>query len=299
MREPMLSNRIAHLVEPPRWVPFPVVCRTMLGIVGILGAIFFIVGMLFTWLFIGDFRPIDEWQLSRSTTTARATVTQVAGTGATENDMPVYEYHFTFTTPDEQSITARSYSTGQLWSVDERVIVQYLPDKPTVARLENTRRSQFGPLVLFVLLFPTVGAILFAVATVGGLRRVILLRQGEVASAQAISVQATGARVNNQPVMKYTYEFQTWDGQTYPGASKALASGEIGDENEEPVLYLPTNPYQSVLVDALPLRCSLDVDDAGQWVSYESVWPVVWYALIWAGILVNVGFGLLRVLGVF
>jgi hypothetical protein len=271
----------------------------MLGIVGVLGAIFFVVGMLFTWLFIGDFRPVDEWRLSLSTTTARATITQVAGTGATENDAPVYEYQFTFTTPDEQTITTRSYSTGRLWSVGERVIVQYVPDKPTIARLENTRRSQFGPLVLFVLLFPTVGAILFAVATVGGLRRLVLLRQGEVASARAISVQATGARVNNQPVLKYTYEFQTWDGQTYPGASKALASGEIGDETEEPVLYLPTNPYQSVLVDALPLRCSLDVDDAGQWVSYESVWPVVWYALIWAGILVNVGCALLRVLGVF
>lgn len=299
MREPMLSNRIAHLVEPPRWVPFPVICRTMLGIVGVVGAIFLIVGMLFTWLFIGDFRPVDKWRLSRSTTTARATVTQVARTGATENDVPVYEYHFTFTTPDEQTITARSYSTGQLWSVDERVIVQYLPDKPTVARLENTRRSQFGLLVLLALLFPTIGAILFAVATVGGLRHVILLRQGEVASARAISVRATGARVNNQPVMKYTYEFQTWDGQPYSGASRALASGEIGDETEEPVLYLSTNPHQSVLVDALPLRCSLDVDDAGQWISYESVWPVVWYALIWVGILANVGYGLLRVLGVF
>ena len=48
MREPMLSNRIAHLVEPPRWIPLPIVCRTMLGIVGVLGAIFLIMGMLFT-----------------------------------------------------------------------------------------------------------------------------------------------------------------------------------------------------------------------------------------------------------
>ena len=299
MKELVLSNRIAHLVEPPRWVPFPVVCRTMLGTVGVLGAVFFIMGMPFTWMFVGDFRPLDEWRLSRSTTTARATVTDAAPAGATENDAPVYEYHFTFTTPDEQTITARSYSTGWVWSTGERVTVWYVPDEPTVARLENTRRSRFSPMVSFVLLFPLTGAILFIVATVGGLRQVILLRQGEVASARAISAEMTNTRVNNRPVMKYTYEFQAWDGDTYTGSSKALPTGMIGDEEEEPVLYLLTTPRRSVLVDALPLRYSLDVDDAGQWVSYEGVWPVVWYVLVWVGILANVGYGLLRVLGVF
>jgi hypothetical protein len=256
-------------------------------------------GMVFAWIFVGDFNPIDEWRLSRSTTTARATVTDVATTGATENDVPVYEYHFTFTTPNEQRITAHSYCTGSVWSVEERVTVWYVPNKPTVARLEDTRRSQFGPMVLFVLIFPMTGAILFTVATVGGLRQVILLRQGEVASARAISMQATNTRVNNQPVMEYTYEFQGWDGDTYTGFSKALPTGAIGDEVEEPVLYLPANPHRSVLVDALPLRYSLDVDGAGQWVSYEGVWPVVWYVLVWVGILANVGYGLLRVMGVF
>jgi hypothetical protein len=271
----------------------------MLGIVGVIGAAFLITGMLFTWVFAGDFRPIDEWRLSRSTTTVRATVTDVAATGATENDVPVYAYHFTFTTPDEQTITARSYSTGRVWATGDRVSVWYVPGKPTVARLENTRRSQFDSFVLWVLIFPTVGAILFATATVRGLRYVILLRQGEVASARAISVEATNTRINNQPVMKYTYEFQGWDGQLYAGSSRALPSGEIGDEVEEPVLYLPSNPQLSVLVDALPLRCSLDVDDAGQWASYESVWPVVWYILVWVGILANAGYGLLRASSVF
>ena len=62
-------------------------------------------------------------------------------------------------------------------------------------------------------------------------------------------------------------------------------------------MYLPSNPQLSTLVDALPLRYTLDVDDFGQWVSYESVWPVVWYGLAWMGITAHVIYGLLRVLG--
>jgi hypothetical protein len=210
----VLSNRIAQLAPPPRWVPLPVVCSTMLGLTGGLGATFLIMGMLPVWLSAGD-----------------------------------------------------SISISGTW--------------------------------LLVLSFPIIGAAFFTTATVRGLRRVILLRCGKVASARTISKRATNTSVNNQPVVKYVYEFQGSDGRVYSGSSRALASEEIGDEAEEPVLYVPSDPRLSTLVDALPLRCTLDVDEAGQWVSYESMWPVVWCGLAWMGILANVGYGLLRVLDVF
>ncbi len=136
----MLSNRIAHLAEPPRRIPAPVLCTTLFGgAIGFIGAVFLIMGMLFTWIFVGDFHPIDEWRLSRSTTAGRATITAVVATGASENNAPVYRYDFGFITADEQTTNAHSYSTGQAWEVGERVTVWYLPDKPSVARLEGTR----------------------------------------------------------------------------------------------------------------------------------------------------------------
>ncbi|RLC64392.1 MAG: hypothetical protein DRI48_07650, partial [Chloroflexi bacterium] len=76
----------------------------------------------------------------------------------------------------------------------------------------------------------------------------------------------------------------------------AVESDAIGDEVKEPVLYLPSNPQIATLVDALPLRATLDVDDDGQWVSYESVWQILWYSLAWIGILAHVVYGLLRLL---
>jgi hypothetical protein len=150
---------------------------------------------------------------------------------------------------------------------------------------------------LFVFIFPLVGVGFLAAAAIGGLRRVKLLRWGEVADAQAISARMTSTRINNQPLMEYSYEFQAWDGNTYSGSSRALPSGQIGDEIREPVLYLPSNPRLSMLVDALPLRYSLDVDGAGQWLSHEGILPVVWYVLIWAIALASVVCGLLRFLG--
>jgi hypothetical protein len=100
-------------------------------------------------------------------------------------------------------------------------------------------------------------------------------------------------------VVKYVYEFRADDGQMYQGASRAISSEEIGDEDVEPVLYLPSNPELSVLVDALPLRSTLDVDQDGEWVSYESVWPVVRLALAWMGILAHAMYGLSRLLEAF
>ena len=49
----------------------------------------------------------------------------------------------------------------------------------------------------------------------------------------------------------------------------------------------------------MPLRYPLDVDDFGQWTTHERIWPVVWYALIWTGIIVVVAIGCLRALDVF
>jgi hypothetical protein len=51
-----------------------------------------------------------------------------------------------------------------------------------------------------------------------------------------------------------------------------------------------------MLVDALALRYPLDIDESGQWVSHESLWPVMWFTLAWGGVGLNMLFGLWRLL---
>jgi hypothetical protein len=295
----MLSNRIDRLAPSPRPVPPRVACRAMLGLVGAFGAIFLLFGMLFTWIFIGDFQPLSEARLALSSRTVQGTITGANTTSASENDVTVYAYTFAFRTPDGQEHTGRSYTTGQEWRVEQRVDVEYVPGNPAIARIAGTRRSRFSPTVLPVCLFPSVGAAFFAAATIRGWRQVMLLRRGKITGAEIVSQHATGARINEVPVIATVYEFEADDGEFYLGKSKSLPSERIGDEEREPVLYLPRNPKLSTLVDAIPLRHPLDVDESGHWKTHERVWPVVWYALIWIGITANMAYAFARALGWF
>lgn len=294
-----LSTRIDQLAPPPRPVPLPVTCRAMLGIIGGIGAIFLVSGLVSVLIFSSGFHPLDELLLTRAPATAEGIITKVTPTNSTVNDVPVYRYEFTFRTPDGKEITASCYTTGNAWSVEDRVLVEYAPSKPTVARVEETRLSQFEPwLFLMIFIFPATGLGLVVPSVVRGLRQTTLLRWGEVAGGRVLSTQPTGTTVNDVSVMKYTYEFDAHDGETYMGSSKSLPTPHIGDETAEPVLYLPSNPRQSTLVDALPLGHPLDVDAYGQWATQESVRPVVWCAATLVATLVLIALIAVRLLGV-
>ena len=294
----MLSGRMTPLAPPPRRVPWAVVCSAMLGMPGVVGAGIFVFSMIFVLIFAGDLHLIDEIRLSSAGTTAVARVTAVEDTNSTENDVPVYAYRFVFSTRAEELVTARSFSTGRRYSVEDRATVYYLPDKPGVARLENTRRSEFPAFAgLMVLIFPAIGLVLFAIGALRGWRDVTLLRHGQVTGARWLRSQMTNMSVNDQPVLKYTYEFQTADGQTHTGSRRALPSPRIGDEANEPVLYLPSHPARSLPLDALSLRYPLRVDDSGQWSDIHAPWTIVWCGLAYALVLAGVLFIVTRVFG--
>lgn len=280
----MLTGRITYLAEAPRRVPWSVIAATLPGTIGSFGAIFFILGMVFVAIFAGDVRPIDEVRLNASSAAAIGTVTQVRETDASENDEAVYEYDFTFRTRTETPVTAKSYATGRHWAEGDQVTVMYLPDKPTVAVFEGARRTIFPWwAAIFVGIFPLIGGAMLLSGLFNGWRQIRLLEIGKIAYARSISAQPTNTSINNQPVLKYTYEFQADDGQTYTGASKSLPKAQLGDEANEPVLYFLSNPKRSMLLDTVPLRYALNTDVEGQWISDGNPWPILWSTLIGLG----------------
>jgi hypothetical protein len=237
-------------------------------------------------IFSGDVRPLDEVRLGSATTTATATVTEVNETNSTENDEPVYEYRFTFRTKNETDVKGTSYSTGRIYTTGERVPVTYLPDKPSVAQLQDTRHTEFPWwTILLAGIFPFIGGVMLLAGALTGWRQIRLLALGRLTYARWINVTPTNTSVNDQPVMKYAFEFQAEDGQTYQGNSKSLPKAQLGDEANEPVLYLPAHPDRSMLLDAVPLRYSLSADGSGQWVSDGNPWPILWSGLIGLGVL--------------
>jgi len=289
-----LSNRIERLEPPPRRVPLPAVCAAMTGFLSVFGAVFFSFGMIFVWVFGAGLSPLNEWRLSGSFAAAPAVVEEVSATGGTVNDVTVYEYRFRYTPGDGIPLYGTCYTTGKRWSEGTRAAAHYLPGNPEVARLEGSRISQFPPwILLIVLIFPVVGLCLFIPSVFSGRRKIKLLRYGEITGAENITVSPTNTRVNDVPVMKYAYAFRDRMGQVYTGASRALPTEKIGDEQREPVLYLPSNPRRSMLVDAMPLRFPLEVDESGGWRHRGFIKPVLAFVLTWAAVLVHVVIGFL------
>jgi hypothetical protein len=284
-----ISNRIERLVKPPRRVPIGTACAALTGFVGLFGAIFFSFGMIFVWVFGAGMNPIDEWRLSHSTARIPAVVEEVSVTNASENEVKVYEYRFRYTPGDGLPLDGHCYTTGRKWNEGEHTPAIYLPGNPEVACLEGARLSHFTPwILLIILIFPAVGLGIFIPTTVSGWRKVKLLRYGEITGAQNISVTPTNTMINDTPVMKYSYEFRDGLGRVFTGDSRSLPTGMIGDEKREPVLYLPSNPERSMLVDALPLRFPLEVNEDGQWRHRGGIKPVMMFLAAWIPILIHV-----------
>lgn len=283
-----VSGRLLYLAEPPRRVPWNVIASLVPGFIGRMGAAFYLSGMIFVVVFAGTLRPIDEVQLASAAATAQGVVVSVTETNATENDVPVYRYGFVFRTRTEQEIRATSFSTGRLYDQGDEALISYLPDRPEVAILQHTRRSDFPWWVaLLVGIFPFSGAVMLIGGTWHGWRQVRLLERGRLATARGITSAPTNTRINGQPLLKYTYEFQAEDGQVYQGASNSLPRVQLGDEAREPVLYLPQRPQNSMLLDAVPLRYALTTNTEGHWESDGNLWPIFWSGLIAAGVVVS------------
>ena len=153
------------------------------------------------------------------------------------------------------------------------------------------------PLAL-VGVFPTVGLILFTGAALHGIRHIVLLRSGIAAYARQSVRRATSMFINGQPVVRMEYQFLASDGRPYQGVARTTTPHAVGDDRREPVVYLPNNPRISLLLDTLPLVHPLDVDEVGQWVSYDGLGSIAWLAVIWASIALAVAYALLQLLGI-
>ena len=284
-----ISNRIERLVKPPRWVPIGTACASLTGIVGLFGAFFFSFGMIFVWLFGAGVSPINEWRLSHSSARIPAVIEEVSATNSTENEVEIHKYRFGYTPGDGLPLEGHCYTTGRRWSKGDHVPAIYLPESPEVACLEGARLSAFGPWVLlFILLFPAVGLGIFIPTTISGWKKIKLLRFGEITGAEKISMSPTNTTVNDVPIMKYSFTFRDRLGRAFTGESRSLPTSKIGDDDREPVLYLPSNPERSMLVDALPLRYPLEVNENGHWRHRGSFKPVMMFLFAWIPILIHV-----------
>ena len=256
------ADDIAQLLAspPPRQVPAHVVKAARKGRAAwgtaVFGLFFGAFGMIFVVVFF-PWRFWDEWRLAwggASSTTGL--VSGVADAKMKVNGRRVMEYRFTFTPENGTPQTGACFADAGRWVPGNQMTIRYLPGTPGLACIEGSRLNKAGWFGSFVIIFPGVG--FGMVAWFVYQRRQIrwLLREGQVAEVDVLSVEATQMRVNNRQVYKIVLAGQALGGQPVSVKRTNAADLELADrhtEKKQPVFVLhdPRKPRRLVFPEAL------------------------------------------------
>ena len=236
-----------------RLVPLPVALRLFVsGAANQWTWIGLGLGLMFFWLAIGNVDWSGVYYLGQ-VERARGVITDSQETNLTINDRVVMANSYRFTTPDGAVIEDFSYATGTWHADGATVTIEYPAGKPHLSRIQGMRRQKLSPLAgsLFAL-FP-LAVVLFAGWRIRkGLRYHALLKRGRVAHSQLVEKTPTNMRINDQPVYKLTFQFTAEDGKDYQVTVKSHNTEALEDDDEERLLYDPSQPENATMVDTLP-----------------------------------------------
>ena len=246
------------LTPPPRPVPLSLRVVNMFNVVAQIGWFVFGFGMIFFWVFAGsaDYSFLTFRGPHEETT---GKITSIRETGASENRQHVSEVHYQFSLAGE-GFSGKSYTTGGAGSEGDEVTVEYAPDDPMRSRIAGMRRGMFSPGVLFVAIFPFVGAVILIPSTLMGLKRNRLLREGILTMGTLKSKEATNMTVNKRRVFELRFDFTARDGQRHEAVARSSDTAKLEDEAQEPLLYDPNDPSRAYMLDEAPARPQVEMN---------------------------------------
>ena len=248
------------LAPAPRRVPPSIRVANAFNGVSLIG--WFLVGFssIFMWVFVGN-ADLSFVTFRGEVAKAAGRVTRVEETNASENDTKVVATHYEYSVAGNP-FNGVAYATGRSKSVGENVEIEYTAADPAKSRIPGFRRAMFSPFVLFVLIFPAVGAGLIYAGLRVGHRRNHALEHGVLTSGKLVEKRATNVRVNNQPVYEFVFEFTARDGRRHQAAVRSNAPAALEDERAEPLLYDPSDPSRVYVLDEAPARPQ--INEAGE-----------------------------------
>ncbi|MDA1104922.1 MAG: DUF3592 domain-containing protein [Gemmatimonadetes bacterium] len=261
-----------RLSPAPRSLAPSLTVRVLFGsFVGQFGWLFFAFGMLFVWVFDAG-AVLTEWVAFRGRTAmVEGTVTDWRSTNMRINDVEVYETSYSFRLPDGRTASGVSFATGSWAEEGETVTVEYAGDDGSASRIVGMRRSPGGGVILFVFIFPLVGFTLGAGSLAHRLRTLRLMKTGTLTTGTLRSIEPTNSRVNEQPVMRLTFEFEADGGGTFNVVAKTHQPARLQDEAQELLVYDARNPASATVLDELP--CQPRITPEGDFEASASRFP--------------------------
>ena len=251
-------------MEKQREIPFGIRLQLLLGgVTSIIGIVFFLMGSLFLFIF-GSNVDFQSHSFDENSPKIQGQIVEVEATGMSENDRIIYCYHFQYQASNGLIYRNQSYSFyDENLTKGSIVNIEYLPQKPNVSRIETMRCQPFDMwLILLLLIFPIIGGSFLVWNIVQGLKRIHLLTYGITTFGTVINKIPTNMRINKQTVYEVFFQFEDNTGKKYRASTKTHEYDLLEDEPQEPLVYLPTNPENAVLIDALPrsVRTFLGID---------------------------------------
>jgi len=259
MKEIEKTQNQTYLTPSPRRIPFLLLLRLYCGgFTNQFGWLFFGVGLIFFWIFEPITNLKSLYKFSGELDKVEGLVLSWEETNIKENNEQVYFIRYSFKLPNGQQYFGESYSTGEYLVVNSPVIVEYPKGDPSISRIEGMRTSKLGILGIFVVFFPMAGLAFIIKGLKNGRKAHRLLKWGKLTHGQLNSKVETNMKINKRPVYKLSFEFIAEDGTKYNAIAKTHLPKYLEDEKQERLVYDPTNPVNSVLLDSLPASPIID-----------------------------------------
>jgi len=267
------NGRIEEALNPDltagRRLPFRAWVDLLLTWPTVLLAIVFGVGMVLVWTFAIKTAPLLDKQLDAE---AERTVGRIhppvmpmgwsVGGREREGGLQIYRYSFSYEVVNRQ-YKGVSYSTGKAHKPGD-VEIEYLPDRPDVARVAGARVGKMSREAVFISLLPLLAFLWMVASLARGWCALRMLALGQVAEGEiSDALVARSTSPDRADRWKVRFEFRTPTDETFRGTTVTdlLSEPKAGDPVD--VIYLPRNPKRHRYLGGLVRR--LEFDESGNY----------------------------------
>lgn len=237
------------LSKTPREVPIGLKIKLLIANIPFwFGMAFFVIGSVFLVVFSFniDFKSV----LFFPNQNTQGVIVGKESTNCSVNKKKVQKYTYRFEV-GHRKLIGYSYTSKDIDPYNS-VEVEYESSNPQNSRIVGMRLAPFSFwMLLFILIFPTVG-ILFIVSTIrSGLEEIHLLTHGILAKGKVIESKKTNTSINKKTIHDITFEFEDQKGKIIKAHCSTAFPEILLDDVHENLVYDPQNPEKAILIDTL------------------------------------------------
>lgn len=242
-----------------RYIPLSIkILSYFRGFSSQFGWIFFGFGMLFVWFFVFNADLSSIFPKKYDSKTSGFVIDSIP-TSMSENSRRIYKITFRFTDRNGKEHISSSFQNSPL-QYNKKVQIVYKSGNLSESKIKGSKMKPFGPMVLFVLIFPAVGLIFIFTGILHCFKVIRLLQYGIPGQGIFLDMKSTHTSINNRKVYKFRFQFTDRTGREHTLITRTHRTELLTGSKEKRLLYLPENPSYGIMIDLLPQYIKIDLN---------------------------------------